>query len=143
MGTALATELERVCRDRGAIAVYVFGSRAAEIAARVRGQEALPERTSSDVDLGVLLPRGMKLCERDRVRLAAELEDLLGVARVDVVLLGEASPFLAVEAVSGELLLDLRPRETVDFELFALRRAGDLLQFQRARTEAVLEEGGR
>jgi predicted nucleotidyltransferase len=143
MGTPLAHDLERLCREHGAIALYVFGSRAMEIAARARGGEERPERGSSDVDIGLLMPRDGSLDERERVRLTAGIEDLLGVERVDLVVLGEASSFLAADVVSGELLVDVSPRETAEFELFALRRAGDLLPFQRSRVSAVIDEGGR
>jgi len=143
MGTPLADDLERLCREHGAIALYVFGSRAAEIAARVRSGKARPEQGSSDVDIGLLMPRDGILDEREHVRLAASIEDLLDVPRIDLVLLGEASSFLAADIVSGELLVDVSPRETAEFELFALRRAGDLLPFQRSRVTAVIGEGGR
>jgi hypothetical protein len=79
----------------------------------------------------------------ERVRLAASIEVVLDVPRVDLVVAGEASSFLAADVVSGELLVDLSPRETADFELYALRRAGDLLPFQRSRIAAVIGEGGR
>jgi predicted nucleotidyltransferase len=143
MGTPLTNNLERLCRDNGVIALYVFGSRAAEIAGRVLVGKARPEQGSSDVDIGVLLPKGGTLGERKRVRLAASIEDLLDIPRVDLVVAGEASSFLAADVVSGELLVDLSPRETADFELYALRRAGDLLPFQRSRVAAVIGEGGR
>jgi hypothetical protein len=143
MTTPLATELARLCRAHGAIALYAFGSRAAEIAGRVRGGEAPSDRGSADVDVGVLLPKEGTLGERERVRLAASIEDMLDVPRVDLVLLGEASSFLAADVVSGELLVDLSPNATAEFELYALRRAGDLLPFQRARVSAVLDGGGR
>jgi len=143
MTTQLATDLERMCRENGVIALYVFGSRSAEIAARVRSGKARPEQGFSDVDVGVLLPRDGTLGERERVRLAASIEDLLDVPRVDLVVMGEASSFLAADVVSGELLVDLSPRETAEFELYALRRAGDLLPFQRSRIAALLGEGGK
>jgi hypothetical protein len=38
------------------------------------------------------------------VQLALEIEDLLGVSGVDLVILQEAEPFLAVEIIRGELL---------------------------------------
>jgi hypothetical protein len=37
-------------------------------------------------------------------RLAAAIEHLLGVARVDLVILKEADPYLALDVVPGELL---------------------------------------
>lgn len=100
-------------------------------------------RPASDVDIGVLPRRGTRLTARDRVRLAAKLEDLFDVARVDLVVLPEASAFLAVDVIEGELLVDADPDRTAEFELYVLRRAGDLLGFERRRVEAVLSEGAR
>lgn len=76
---------------------YVFGSRAKEIAARFQ-QSVEPERaltsvqagTVSDVDIGAMLRRGVKLTAKDRVCLMIELEDILAVNRVDLVVLPEA-----------------------------------------------------
>jgi predicted nucleotidyltransferase len=131
-----------LAREYGVDAVYVFGSRADEIVGRLRGLEA-PARPASDVDIGILPRRGTRLTARDRVRLAAKLEDLLGVGRVDLVVLPEASAFLAVDVIQGGLLVDLDPDRTAEFELYVLRRAGDLLGFERQRVEAVLGKGAR
>ena len=63
-------------------------------------------------------------------------------ARVDLVVLPEASPFLALDIVTGELLLARDPDREAEYQLFVLRRAGDLAPFERARRALVLE-GGR
>lgn len=142
MRRSLRAELLDLAREYSLDAVYVFGSRAEEIAGRLNGEEALA-RPASDVDIGVLPQRGTRLTARDRVRLAAKLEDLLDVGRVDLVVLPEASTFLAVDVIEGQLLVDANPDRTADFELYVLRRAGDLLGFERQRVEAVLSEGAR
>lgn len=139
---SLLDELLDLARGYGLDAVYVFGSRADEIAGRVMGREMLA-RPASDVDIGVLPRRGTRLTARDRVRLAGKLEDMLDVGRVDLVVLPEASAFLAVDVIQGELLADLDPDRTAEFELYVLRRGGDLLGFERRRVEAVLSEGAR
>ncbi|MBM4127923.1 MAG: hypothetical protein FJ247_11335 [Nitrospira sp.] len=68
----------------------------------------------------------------------AELEDILGVGRVDLVSLPEASPFLAVEIVRGELLYETDADRTAEYELYVLRRAGDLAPFEQERVRDVL-----
>jgi predicted nucleotidyltransferase len=143
MKTAVSEKLEEICRRHGVSSLFAFGSRGAEIAGMVRGHEVPPGPASSDLDLGVLLPRSGEPAAFSAVRFTAELEDLFGVPRVDLVVLGRASALLAVEAIKGELLVDLAGRETAEFELFALRRAADLLPHQRARVDAVLREGAR
>jgi predicted nucleotidyltransferase len=140
---ALREQLSVLCRDRGVTALYVFGSRAAEALDAVRADRPLDPGAGSDLDIAALTPRGVRLDARDRARLASALEDLLGAPRVDLVLLPEAPAFLALAAIEGELLLDRDPDETARFELYVMRRAGDLAFFERARRRAVLGEGAR
>ena len=138
--------LETLCRDWGVAALFAFGSRAAEAAERLaEGRCQLDPSNSADLDIGVFPHTGRHWDVRDKVRLAAELEDLFGIGRVDLVVLPEASAFLAVEVVSGELLFDASPADTDEYVLYVLRRAGDLLPFERYRRSAILtggEEGG-
>jgi len=67
----------KVLRDAGVVAAYVFGSRATGT-----------HRGTSDLDVAVLLDRGLGLLERER--LVARLADALGVPDVDLVVLDEA-----------------------------------------------------
>ena len=143
MTKPLRAALEGICASHEILAVWVFGSRAGEIAGRVRGETSVPGPRGADADVGILVRRGATLDARSRVRIAARLEDLFEVERVDLVIVGEASPFLAADIVQGELIVDRSPRETAEFELYALRRAGDLLPFRRARTKAILKESAR
>ncbi|GAB4543526.1 MAG: hypothetical protein Kow0063_36770 [Anaerolineae bacterium] len=87
--------LKDVATRFGLDAIYVFGSRAKEVAAFVRGEAMLDPGHPSDVDVGVMPGAGRWLTVQDKVRLAIALEDLWDVARVDVVVLPEASPSLA------------------------------------------------
>ena len=80
---------------------------------------------------------------RQKSQLAIELEDLFHAGRVDLVLLPEADPFLSADIIAGELLFTKDPDQQARYELFVLRRAGDLLPFKKARTRMILEEGGR
>lgn len=118
---------------------YVFGSRAAEIAARLRGEPAASDHPASDVDFGVRPLPGSRLGAHDRVRLTLELEGLLGVDRVDLVILPEADPILAADIVGGELLYALDAYEEAENQLYVLRRAGDLLPFARERWAHFLD----
>jgi hypothetical protein len=117
-------------------AVYAFGSRAPEIAALIKLRQPLNKTTTSDADIGVLPKSGYSLDPRAKVRLMAELEDLFEVGRVDLVNLTEAPPFLAVEIIRGELY-EADPDRSAEYELFVLRRAGDLAFFQRERVRNV------
>lgn len=137
----LHPSLEEIGRRYNLEAIYVFGSRAEEIAGRVRGQSVLPRYPTSDVDIGVKPASGCRLSVHEQVHLAIELEDLLDVSRVDLVVLPEAGPFLAVEVIRGELLYCVDPDALAEYELYVLRRAGDLLPYACARYQALLDGG--
>jgi hypothetical protein len=84
---------------------------------------------ASDVDIGIQPERDRHLPARERVELTLALEDLLGVERVDLVVLPEANAFLAAEIVRGELLYARDLDQEAETQLYYLRRAGDLAPF--------------
>jgi predicted nucleotidyltransferase len=120
------------------LALYAFGSRAAEIAGFVCGQKVSLQGSNSDVDIGVQPKAGRYLSAKERVQLAIELEDLLDVNRVDLVILSDADPFLALEIVRGELLYCADEDAQAEYELYVLRRAGDLAFYARGRWQQIL-----
>ncbi len=130
--------LDDLAREYGLAAIYAFGSRAGEIAARVAGEPVESAHPSSDVDIGVLPARGRRLTARERVRLTIALEDALDVRRVDLVILPEASPYLALDVVRGELLHTTDPDAEAEYQLYVLRRAGDLAPYQHERLRMFL-----
>lgn len=139
-GGELREQLGALCGRFSVADFYVFGSRAEEIAARLRGQ---PERVdvthvSSDIDVGVQPLPGTHLGADDIVRLAQELEVLFEVPRVDLVMLPGSKAFLALDVIRGELLYCADRDAQAEHELYVLRRAGDLAPFQKAREEMVL-----
>ena len=118
--------LEALAAEYKLLAMYVFGSRAEEVAARVSGSPVVAAHPDSDVDVGVDLLRGCGLNARDRVRITQRLETLLGARRVDLVILPEANAFLAADVVRGELLLAIDLDAEAEAQLYYLRRAADL-----------------
>ncbi len=137
----MRAQLEALARRHALSAVYVFGSRAVEILRRVRGETVISDHPEADVDIGVLPlggGGGRRLPAETRVRLTTELEDLFDVTRVDLILLPEADAFLALDVIRGELLYCADPDEEAEYELYVLRRAGDLAPFAQERWEAIL-----
>lgn len=129
-----------LAREYNLVALYVFGSRATEITARVAGEMVAAAFPSSDVDIGVLPAQGHRLTAQDRVRLAIALEDVLDVDRVDLVVLPEASPYLALDVICGELLCVTDLDAEAAYQLYVLRRAGDLAPLERERRRMLLAE---
>jgi predicted nucleotidyltransferase len=109
-------------------ALYLFGSRAAG-----------HERADSDVDVGVLYRRRQPLTAA--FLLAERLERTIG-NHVDVIDVARASAFLAYDIVRGERIFCRDELEADRFELYVLRRAGDLLPFERER-QALLGVASR
>ena len=118
--------LEALAVEYGLLALYVFGSRAEEVAARVAGSPVTAGRAESDVDIGVEPLRGRSLTAQDRVHMVQKLETLLDADRVDLVILPEANAFLAADVVRGELLLATDLDAEAEVQLYYLRRAADL-----------------
>ena len=139
----MKNSLEAIARRYQVEEVYAFGSRAEEVAARVRNEKTGVAHPESDVDIGVRIKAGVALGPSERVQLALEIEDLLRVSRVDLVILQEAEPFLAVEIIRGELLYTEDLNRQARYELYLLRRAGDLHPFKKERIRMIMEEGAR
>ncbi len=135
-GTEIRDALCALAQEYDLVAVYAFGSRAEELAARVAGKDVEADFPESDVDIGVLLGRALPV--EERVGLMQALEDLFGVARVDLVILPEAPPYLALDVVRGELLYTVDADVEAAYQLYVLRRAGDLAPFERARLRMIL-----
>jgi predicted nucleotidyltransferase len=123
--------------------IYVFGSRADEVANRIQGKAAAVSALQSDVDIGIQPEKGARLSAEDRVVLTLALEALFGARRVDLVILPEADAFLALDIIRGEILYCRDFDQQAEDELYVLRRAGDLSYFQRERIRTILDEGGR
>jgi predicted nucleotidyltransferase len=131
MDKELQRGLETLAAEHGLLAIYVFGSRAEEVAARLAGSPVAPAHPESDVDIGVEPLRGRRLTAQDRVHIVQQLETLLGAGRVDLVILPEANAFLAADVVRGELLQATDLDAEADEQLYYLRRAADLAPLLR------------
>jgi len=136
--TDLQAKLADICRRYGVTSLYVFGSRASEVAARVSGEEVVPARPQSDGDFAVQIANESDLRGFARGGLLADLEELFELPRADLVVLNDVDPFIALEAVRGELLFSADPDVQAEEELFILRRAGDLEPFETERIRLML-----
>jgi predicted nucleotidyltransferase len=136
-------KLRDIALRYGVEEVYAFGSRAKEVAIRLSGERASVAYPKSDVDIGVRNRLGLTLGPSERAKLALEIEDLLKVSRVDLVILQETDPFLAVDIIRGELLYTRDPDQQARYELYLLGRAGDLIPFKKERIRMIMEEGTR
>ena len=132
------TEIASIAERFALSDVYVFGSRANEL---VPAGE-LRRDTASDVDVAVRPRSGTTLSVHQRVDLMLALERLFELSPVDLVVLPDADAFLALAAIRGTLIYCADTVDQAEYELFVLRRAGDLAPFERERQELILR-GGR
>jgi hypothetical protein len=69
------------------------------------------------------------------------LEEFFNVQRVDLVILPEVDAFLAANIIRGERIYAEDSYVADEYELFVLRRAGDLAELERERMAMILQEG--
>ena len=136
-------KIAEICNRHDIADLYVFGSRSREIANQLENKQVVNKQTASDVDIGILPVKREAWDPKKRVMLTIQLEDLFQANRVDIVLLHEADPYLSLDIIRGELLYTNDPDQQAEFELFVLRRAGDLLPYKKERSRMILEEGAR
>lgn len=89
----------------------------------------------SDVDIGIKLSKYFDL--DSKVLLSDTLENLFSVQHVDLVVLPEADPCLAANVIRGERLYCSNDHEADEYELYILRRAGDLAPLERERMSLI------
>jgi uncharacterized protein len=118
--------------------IYAFGSRSKEALDFVQGRNQIIDFKRSDLDIGVLPQPTIQLSVHQKVDLAADLEDFFESQRVDLVVLPEADPFLAANIIRGERLYCRDETEADEYELYILRRAGDLAPLERERIALIL-----
>ncbi len=125
--------LAAICRDFSIAIVYAFGSRAKEAYSWIKGETEIISTSLSDLDIGVLPMPGVHPSPKQKIELCIRLEDFFGVSRVDLVFLPEAPPFLASKIIQGERLYAVDEYQADEYDLYILRRAGDLMPFHRER----------
>ena len=119
--------------------VYAFGSNAGGVVEWLGGTRAgLSLSPLSDVDIGVRTSPERKLTVKEKVQLALALEDLFSVSRVDLVVIQEADPFLAANIIRGERIYCRDEYRADEYDLYILRRAGDLAPLERERLALIM-----
>lgn len=132
--------LEDLCKEFHLDILYAFGSQALEVKEWFEDARLTLSSGPSDVDIGVKPNRQAAFSVHDKVRLAVALEDLLQTPRVDLVSLPDADPFLAANIIRGERLFAGDSYLADEYDLYILRRAGDLVPLERERMALILGE---
>lgn len=130
--------VERICKKCHVKALYVFGSRGRELFQAIQDDDISLSASQSDLDIGVLTHSPFSI--DDKVNLTFELEDLFGGAKVDLFVLQEVDAFLAANIIRGERVYAEDEYLADEYDLFVLRRAGDLAELERQRIAMILQE---
>jgi predicted nucleotidyltransferase len=124
--------LRDLFRREGVVLAYLFGSYA--------GGEV---RTTSDVDIAILLAGQGKDLYSPYRELLLGVREALGTERFDLLLLNDAAPTLRFEIATHGRLLYARDDQTLnDFEMDAIRRFQDTA-FLRETQDAYLKRRAR
>ena len=132
-------KIEQICRKYQVKALYVFGSRSAEMLQVL--QDNIYEFKPSQSDLDISILTRFQLSVDDKVNLTLELEELFKGPRVDLVVLQEVDAFVAANIIRGERIYAEDSYLADEYDLFVLRRAGDLAELERERMAMILQEG--
>jgi predicted nucleotidyltransferase len=138
MQTNFSAALAELSKCYSLTAVYVFGSQAVEAASYIQGDVVPFLNSEVDIDIGIQPLPANRLTARDRVEIVRALEELFRVRRVDLVVLPEATPFLALDIIKGELIYCDDPDRQAEDELYVLRRAGDLAYYEKKRRQQII-----
>ncbi|MBW1981987.1 MAG: hypothetical protein JRJ12_12285 [Deltaproteobacteria bacterium] len=134
-------DLRRLAQQFSIHIIYAFGSYARQVAEWMEGKAgSLSIPAGSDLDIGVKPQKSERLHVTQKVALAQALEDLFSVSRVDLVVLPEADPFVAANIIRGERLYAQDEYLADEYDLYILRRAGDLAPLERERMALILGE---
>jgi predicted nucleotidyltransferase len=130
--------LDKFCEDNRVKALYIFGSRATETLELLQGSRNSFSKSESDLDIAILA--SLPLSVSEKVDFTINLGEIFGVSRVDLLILNDADPFVAANAIRGNRLYASDSYEVDEYELFVLRRAGDLAGFERERMAMILRD---
>jgi predicted nucleotidyltransferase len=131
--------LQKICKDFSVTALYVFGSRAADINRALENDSFILQPSASDLDIGIFTQ--VPFSVENKVNLTLDLENLFNAPRVDLFVLQEVDSFLAANIVRGERVYAADSYLADEYELFVLGRAGDLAELERERMAMILHEG--
>jgi predicted nucleotidyltransferase len=120
--------LNEICREFGLLSIYLFGSRVDDGLDILRGDSV--SSGGSDLDVGVF--SATRRSDTRRLgELQIALEEIFNPLRVDLVPLDRVDPLFQVRAVDGHRVAASDSTAADERELEVLRRAADLLPFQR------------
>ncbi|HEX2645316.1 MAG TPA: nucleotidyltransferase domain-containing protein [Thermoanaerobaculia bacterium] len=121
-------ELDRISRDSGLLAVYLFGSRRDDGLRALAGDEV--SGAGSDLDIGVVF-QAQDFGWEALARLQVQLEDLFTPLRIDLVPLQRVDSLFQARAIDGHRIAAPDSTAANEYELRVWRMAAESLFIRR------------
>ena len=144
MGSERIRRLGELCARYGVLALYAYGSRAAQARHWLHRGGAFGAGPN-DLDLAVSGGIDKRYALAEKVAMASAFSDLFAFEAIDLADMNEVDPFVAANIVRGERLYCADRMYADELDLYVLRRAGDLAPHERerlARIESTIMAGG-
>ena len=133
-------ELKKICGRYSIDTIYAFGSRGMELKLFAAGAGDIDRSKVSDFDVAVKITPQKSLSVRQKSQLTIDLEELFQLTKLDLVVINEADPFLAANIIRGERIFCRDEYLADQYELYVLRRAGDLIPLERERLQIIFSQ---
>lgn len=127
--------LDRICREFGLLAVYLFGSRKDDGLRLLKGEEI--SREGADLDVGIVFAESKDASFHRLALLQGEMEDLFQPLRVDLVSLQRVDSIFQANAIDGHRIAAPDSTAADLYELLVMRKAAELLPLQRRIEQEV------
>jgi predicted nucleotidyltransferase len=133
-------KLKEICRRYSIDTIYAFGSRCKELKIFAAGAGHIDLSKEADFDVAVKITPQKSLSVRQKSQLTIDLEELFQLTRLDLIVINEADPFLAANIIRGETIFCRDEYMADQYELYVLRRAGDLIPLERERLQLIFSK---
>ncbi|MGE5484071.1 MAG: nucleotidyltransferase domain-containing protein [Ignavibacteriales bacterium] len=138
--------IEGIAQGYGISLVYIFGSQLQVGLEILRGIRRSRVDPVADIDIGVVLERGMPPA-RERIDLYSTihnaLQDVSASYPVDLVFLQETHSVFQANAICGQCIRSVNPEFKAEYEDNTLRRAADFRPFLEMYLDEILGGGER
>jgi hypothetical protein len=94
----------------------------------------------ADFYLAVKITPQKSLRVRQKSQLTIDLEELFQLTSLDLVVINEADPFLAANIIRDERIFCRDEYMADQYELYILRRTGDLIPLERERPQIIFSK---
>jgi hypothetical protein len=119
--------LDRLCREHGLLAVYLFGSRAGDGLQLLEGEDVSSQ--DSILDVGIVFKKSTEA--HDPVRLQADFEDVFSPSHIHLVTLQSVDALVQFSAIDGHRVATTDADEADKYELIVMNLAEEMVWLQR------------